>query len=70
MRKYSCARTQDEDSTLVKLALTYEEIAESIGTSREVVSRLFCEFRQKQLIQLKGTTLVIRNRALEEITQS
>jgi CRP/FNR family transcriptional regulator, cyclic AMP receptor protein len=57
-----------EDSTQLKLALTHEEIAESIGTSREVVSRLLCEFRQKQLIQLKGTTLMIRNRGLEEIT--
>ncbi len=55
----------------VKLTLTHEEIAEIIGTTRETVSRLFSEFKKKQLLQLKGSTLVIRNRpALEKIVQS
>ncbi|HTW32630.1 MAG TPA: Crp/Fnr family transcriptional regulator [Candidatus Sulfotelmatobacter sp.] len=54
-----------------KLTLTHEEIAEIIGTTRETVSRLFSEFKRKQLLQLKGSTLVIRNRpALEKIVQS
>jgi len=35
------------------------------------VSRLFSEFKKKQLLALKGSTLVIRNRvALEKIVQS
>jgi hypothetical protein len=35
------------------------------------VSRLFSEFKKKQLLQLKGSTLVIRNRlALEKIVRS
>jgi len=55
----------------VKLTLTHEEIAEIIGTTRETVSRLFSEFKKKQLLQLKGSTLLIRNRpALEKIVQS
>ena len=55
----------------VKLTLTHEEIAEIIGTTRETVSRLFSEFKKKQWLQLKGSTLVIRNRpALERIVQS
>jgi CRP/FNR family transcriptional regulator len=55
----------------VKLTLTHEEIAEIIGTTRETVSRLFSEFKRKQLLQLKGSTLIIRNRpALEKIVQS
>ena len=33
-----------------------------IGTTRETVSRLFSEFKKKQLVQLKGSMLVIRNR--------
>ena len=36
--------------TVVKLSLTHEEIAEIIGTTRETVSRLFSEFKKKQLI--------------------
>ncbi|HUK25501.1 MAG TPA: Crp/Fnr family transcriptional regulator [Terriglobales bacterium] len=55
----------------IKLTLTHEEIAEMIGTSRETVSRLFSEFKKKQWVQLKGSTLVIRNRpALEQVLQS
>jgi len=52
----------------VKLTLTHEEIAEMIGTSRETVSRLFSEFKKKQWLQLKGSTLIIRNKpALERM---
>jgi CRP/FNR family cyclic AMP-dependent transcriptional regulator len=47
----------------VKLTLTHEEIAEIIGTTRETVSRLFSQFKKKQLVQLKGATLIIRNPA-------
>jgi CRP/FNR family cyclic AMP-dependent transcriptional regulator len=61
----------DGNGTQVKLTLTHEEIAEIIGTTRETVSRLFSEFKRKQLLQLKGSTLIIRNRpALEKIVQS
>jgi CRP-like cAMP-binding protein len=38
---------QGDGSTQVKLTLTQEEIAETIGTTREVVSHLISEFRQK-----------------------
>ncbi len=50
----------------LKLTLTHEEIAQMIGTSRETVTRLFADFKKRQLIQLKGSTLVIRNRAALE----
>jgi CRP/FNR family transcriptional regulator len=62
---------ESDGSSQVKLTLTHEEIAEIIGTTRETVSRLFSEFKKKQLLQLKGSTLVIRNRpALEKIVMS
>src|ERR1700680_2509537 len=55
----------------VRLTLTHEEIAEMIGTTRETVSRLFAEFKKKQLVQLKGSVLLIRNRpALERMVDS
>ena len=50
----------------MKLTLTHEEIAQMIGTSRETVTRLFADFKKRQLIQLKGSTLVIRNRSALE----
>ena len=41
----------------ISMTLTHEEIAEMIGTTRETVSRLFSEFKKKQLLQVKGATL-------------
>jgi len=68
---WSTKVSQSDGAMQVKLTLTHEDIAEIIGTTRETVSRLFSEFKKKQLLQLKGSTLVIRNRpALEKIVQS
>jgi CRP/FNR family transcriptional regulator len=47
----------------VTLTLTHEEIAQMIGTSRETVTRLFGEFKKKQLLQVKGSTLIIKDKA-------
>jgi len=68
---WSTKTTQADDSSQVRLTLTHEEIAEIIGTTRETVSRLFSEFKKKQLMQSKGAMLMIRSRiALEKIVQS
>jgi CRP/FNR family transcriptional regulator len=68
---WSIKSAQSDGSAQVKLTVTHEEVAEMIGTTRETVSRLFSEFKKKQLMQLKGATLVIRSRpALEKIVQS
>jgi CRP/FNR family cyclic AMP-dependent transcriptional regulator len=45
----------------LKIRLTHEEIAQMIGTSRETVTRLFAELKKRQIVQSKGSTLVIRN---------
>ncbi len=59
---------QNDRATQVKLTLHHGEIAEILDTTRETVSRLFSKFKRKQLLHLKGKTLVIRNRrALEKI---
>jgi CRP/FNR family transcriptional regulator, cyclic AMP receptor protein len=49
--------------TRIKVGLTHEEIAQMIGTSRETVSRLFAEMKRRQILQVDGATLVIRNQA-------
>jgi len=47
-------------------ALTHTEIGECIGVSRETVTRLFCDFRSRELLESRGSTLIISNRrALE-----
>jgi len=50
----------------VTLTLTHEEIAQMIGASRETVTRLFTDFKKKQLLQVKGSTVIIKNRAALE----
>lgn len=55
-----------KDGIRIKISLTHEEMAQLIGTSRETVTRVLGEFREKQLAHLRGSTLVIRNRAALE----
>jgi CRP-like cAMP-binding protein len=52
----------------VRYGLTHEEMAQTIGASRETVTRLLSDLRKKQRIRLEGSTPVIRNRtALEAL---
>jgi CRP/FNR family cyclic AMP-dependent transcriptional regulator len=46
----------------LKVTFSHEEIAEMIGTSRETVTRLLKDFRQRDLISLKGSDLYINDR--------
>src|SRR5205814_9276480 len=46
----------------MQLTLTHEEIAEMIGTTRETVSRQLSDFKKKRLVEVKGATLIMRNR--------
>jgi len=46
----------------VKLRLTHEEIAQRIGTSRETVSRLLADLKNRQVLQTDASTLLIRNK--------
>src|SRR5213080_1342602 len=57
---------QTNGQAQVKLTLTHEEIAEMIGTTRETVRLLFSDFKKKQLLQVKGSTLVLRNKTVIE----
>jgi len=57
-------------SQKVQVSLTHEEIAEMIGTSRETVSRLFSDFKKRQVLEVKGATLTIRNKtALQQLAR-
>jgi CRP/FNR family cyclic AMP-dependent transcriptional regulator len=62
----------DSDSSLRSvLTLTHEEIAEMLGTSRETISRLFADFKRQQLVEVRGSTLVISDKpGLEQLLAS
>jgi CRP/FNR family transcriptional regulator len=55
----------------LKLALTHEEVAQLIGTSRETVTRTLGELKKRKVLELNGSTLVIRDKgALEKMVQA
>jgi len=57
-----------DDSVSVKLTLTHQEIGETIGATRECVSRLLCGFRKRKMLQLTRSFLWIQDRpALENV---
>ena len=43
------------------LTLTHEEIAQMIGSSRETVTRLFSDFKKRELLQVKGSTVIVHD---------
>ncbi len=68
---WSVGREEDNGQIRLKLTLTHEEIAQMIGASRETVTRLFADFKKRQLLEVKGSTVVIHNRAsLESLSGS
>jgi CRP/FNR family cyclic AMP-dependent transcriptional regulator len=60
----SCApaAVQHADELHLRSAMTHEEMAQRIGSSRETVTRLLSDLKKKRLIRLEGATLVIRDR--------
>lgn len=64
---WSAGASQTKPNARTKMPLTHEEIAEFLGTTRESVTRTLSNFKRRQLIELRGSTLTIPSRAaLEE----
>lgn len=54
--------------TSIEFKLTHDEIAETIGSTRETVTRLLSEFREKEMVQMQKSSFSICDRmALEGI---
>jgi len=49
--------------TRLRLRVTHEEIASMIGISRETVTRLLGEMKKRQIVESRGSTLVIHDTA-------
>lgn len=47
----------------LKISYTHEELAEMIGTSRETVTRVLKDFRERNLITVKGSDLIVHDQA-------
>jgi CRP/FNR family cyclic AMP-dependent transcriptional regulator len=61
--EWSANCPEEKGQVRIKMTLTHEEIAQMIGSSRETVTRLLADFRRKQLVQVIGSTLILRSKA-------
>lgn len=61
MLEWCKAHQNGSSSVSMKMPYTHAEMAEMIGTSRETVTRLLKDFRDRKLISLKGSDLVIHD---------
>jgi len=61
--EWSANCPEEKGQVRIKMTLTHEEIAQMIGSSRETVTRLLADFRRKQIVQVVGSTLVLRSKA-------
>lgn len=55
-----------EGGIRVQVLMTHHEISQLIGTSRETVTRLLKEFRDRKILSVKGSILTVHNRAALE----
>ena len=55
-----------DNGTRIQLLMTHEDISQLIGTSRETVTRLLKEFRQRKILSIKGSSLTVHDRAALE----
>jgi len=67
---WSAHHPSDNGVIKFSLTLTHEEIAQMIGASRETVTRLFADFKKRNLLQIKGSSVTIKDKlGLERLLQ-
>ena len=54
---------ETSEGTRISVPLTHEQIAECVGSTRETVTRILSEFKNRHLVALRGATIVIPNRS-------
>src|SRR6266576_6111194 len=52
--------------TRLKVLLTHEENGQMIGTTRETVTRLLSDFKRRQILDVKGSSVFVRERGVLE----
>ena len=68
---WSANHKPENGSVKFNLTLTHEEIAQMIGASRETVTRLFADFKKRNFLQIKGSSVTIKDRSgLERMLQA
>ena len=63
---WSAGMPKTKTGTRITMPLTHEELAEFIGTTRETVTRTLSDFKNRHLISMQGSALIIPDRAALE----
>ena len=58
-----------DDSYIIDRRPTQQEIADSIGTSRETVSRIFSEFKKRGVLRMSGSRLYLKSAFFQEVNR-
>jgi CRP/FNR family cyclic AMP-dependent transcriptional regulator len=58
---WSAEHKSENGSLKFNMTLTHEEIAQMIGASRETVTRLFADFKKRNLLHIKGAAVTIND---------
>jgi CRP/FNR family transcriptional regulator, cyclic AMP receptor protein len=61
--EWSADGKETSEGTRISVPLTHEQIAECVGSTRETITRILSEFRNRRLVALRGATIVIPNRS-------
>jgi CRP/FNR family transcriptional regulator, cyclic AMP receptor protein len=61
--QYSARGHETDQGVRFSLGLTHEEIAQIVGVSRETVTRSLTELREKTIITVHGSSVLIRDKA-------
>ena len=60
---WSSGEQQTTEASQIKVPLTHEQIAACLGSTRETVTRTLSDFKNKHLVTLRGTTVMIPDRS-------
>jgi len=60
---WSAGEQQTPETNQIKVPLTHEQIASCLGSTRETVTRTLSDFKNKHLVTLRGTTVMIPDRS-------
>jgi len=67
---WSAQHPSDNGAVKFSLTLTHEEIAQMIGASRETVTRLFADFKKRNFLLIKGSSVTLKDKpGLEQLLQ-
>ena len=60
---WSAEGKETSEGTRISVPLTHEQIAECVGSTRETITRILTEFKNRHLVALRGATIVIPDRS-------